>query len=111
MTVTPEMYAAMPKNILVVVHDHMTAPESLRTMFSDCRNRFHEVFQHQLDDVNDLWPLMHNTADSYPQGSFIVFELQLANHGVIRAAQRYVFTELPSITLAHSPLLGPRLND
>lgn len=100
----------MTKNILVVVHDHMTAPESLRSMFSHCRDRFHEVFQHQLDDVNDLWPLMHNTADAYPQGSFIVFELQLANHGVIRAAQNYVFSELPQITLAHNPILGAYLN-
>lgn len=105
-----EVSTATPKNILVVVHDHMTAPENLRTMFSNCRNRFNEVFQSQLDDVNDLWPLMHNTADAHP-GSFIVFELQLANPNVIRAAQRYVFTELPSITLAHSPLLGPLLND
>lgn len=105
-----EVSTATPKNILVVVHDHTIHPAALRSMFSDCRNRFNEVFQHQLDDVNDLWPLMHNTADAHP-GSFIVFELQLANHGVIRAAQRYVFTELPSITLAHSPLLGPRIND
>jgi hypothetical protein len=111
MTTPDSISTAVPKNILVVVHDHMTAPESLRSMFSDCRNRFNEVFQHQLDDVNDLWPLMHKFSDTYPEGSFIVFELQLANHGVIRAAQRYTFTELPRITLAHSPLLGPRLND
>lgn len=110
MTVTPEMLSATPKNILVVVHDHLTAPESLRSMFSDCRSRFNEVFQHQIEDMGDLWTLMRNTANTYPQGSLIVFELQLANHGLIRATQRYVFDELPQIVVAHNPLLGQRLN-
>jgi hypothetical protein len=98
------------KRVLVVVHDHTTAPETLRSMFSHCRDRFNEVFQHQLDDAHDLWPLMHNMVDSQPEGTFIVFELQLANHGIIRTAQNYVFTELPQITLAHNPILGAYIN-
>lgn len=98
------------KRVLVVVHDHTTHPDTLRSMFSHCRDQFHEVYQHQMETPTDLYQLMRNTAARYPDGTFIVFELQLANHGIIRAAQNFTFTELPQITLAHNPILGAYLN-